>query len=359
MTSSITNKNNKIEDFLDSHINRSNIPGIQYLVMDSHQIIFEYAGGWADLKSQKPLKPSTTMMAYSMTKTFTAAAILQLIENKDLDLDDNIESYISDIPYNKTITIRHLLSQTSGIPNPIPLRWVHLAENQEKFDENTALAKVLKKHSKLSFEPGEKYAYSNISYWLLGKIIEKASRQIYSMYMKEHILKLLGLAENEISYSIPDPANHSKGYLAKYSSMNVFKRFLVDKDIIGEYEGNWLHIKNHYLNGPAFGGLIGSARSFSKFLQDQLKEESILFNNETKNLFYSQQKNNAGKLVEMTLGWHIGDLEGAKYFYKEGGGGGYHSEMRIFPDQEIASIIMVNKTNFNSKKYLNILDKNF
>jgi D-alanyl-D-alanine carboxypeptidase len=123
--------------------------------------------------------------------------------------------------------------------------------------------------------------------------------------------------------------------------------------------GKWLHIKNHYLNGPAFGGLIGSARSFSKFLQDQLKKESTLFNKETKNLFYSQQKNNAEKLVEITLGWHIGDLEGIKYFYKEGGGGGYHSEMRIFPDQEIASIIMVNKTNFNSKKYLNILDKNF
>ncbi|MFX0198129.1 MAG: serine hydrolase domain-containing protein [Candidatus Hodarchaeota archaeon] len=358
MHSSITNKNKKIEYFIDSHIS-SNVPGIQYIIMDSHQIIFEYAKGWADIKNQKPLKSSTTMMAYSMTKTFTAAAILQLIENKDLDLDGKIERYLSDIPYSKTITIRHLLSQTSGIPNPIPLRWVHLAEKHEKFDENAALAKVLKKHSKLSFEPGKKYAYSNISYWLLGKIIEKVSRQIYPTYMKEHILKLLGLVKNEISASIPNPTNHCKGYLGKYSFMNLFKRFLVDKDIIGEYEGKWLHIKNHYLNGPAFGGLIGSARGFSKFLQDQLKEESALFNKETKNLFYSQQKNNEGKLVEMTLGWHIGDSERTKYFFKEGGGGGYHCEMRIYPDQEIASIIMVNKTNFNSKKYLNILDKNF
>jgi len=57
----------------------------------------------------------------------------------------------------------------------------------------------------------------------------------------------------------------------------------------------------------------------------------------------------------MTLGWHIGDNDKVRYFYKEGGGAGYHSEMRIYPDQGIASAIMVNKTNFNSKKKLNYL----
>ncbi len=168
-----------MKDYIDKQTRDGNIPGIQYIVMDSDRIIFEYADGWADIKNQKPMKARTTMMAYSMTKTITAAAILQLVEKGKLALDDSVSMHLTNSPYSKTITIRHLLSQTSGIPNPIPLRWVHLAEKHEEFDEDTALAKVLKGYPKLSFEPGKKYAYSNISYWLLGKIIEKISGRNY------------------------------------------------------------------------------------------------------------------------------------------------------------------------------------
>ena len=348
-----------VKDYLDKRIREGNIPGIQYMVMDPDRIIFEYANGWADIKEQKPMKTGTTMMAYSMTKTITAAAILQLVEKGELGLDDSIDLHLTCNPYGKTITIRHLLSQTSGIPNPIPLRWVHLAEKHGEFHEDAALAKILKRYPGLSFEPGKKYSYSNISYWLLGKIIEKVSGQTYSTYIREYIMAPLQLSEKEMNFIIPDPAYHAKGYLAKYSLMNLLKGFLIDKELIGDYEGKWLNIKDHYLNGPAFGGLIGSAGSISKFLQDQLKEESVLFNKETRNLYYAQQKNNAGESVEMTLGWHIGYLEGMKYFFKEGGGGGFHCEMRIYQNKRIASIVMINETSANCKSYLNILDKPF
>jgi len=349
----------RVRDFLDRHISKSNIPGIQYMAMDSDRIILEYAGGWADIKGQKPMRPATTMMAYSMTKTITAAAILQLVENGELDLRDKVKVHLPEIPYGQTVMIRHLLSQTSGIPNPIPLRWVHPAEKHGEFDEDAALTEVLKRNPKLCFQPGRKYAYSNISYWLLGKIIEKVSGQTYSKYLREHILNPLHLGENEMDCLIPDPVNHAKGYLARYSLMNLMKGFLLSKELIGEYEGKWLHIKNHYLNGPAFGGLVGSARSFGRFLQDQLKEAPVLFSKERKNLFYAQQKNNVGEPVQMTLGWHVGDLNGTEYFFKEGGGAGYHCEMRIYPTQAVATVIMVNKTKFDSSKYLNVLDSDF
>jgi CubicO group peptidase (beta-lactamase class C family) len=356
---SILNKNQKVKTVLDAHISKSDIPGIQYIVMDSDRVIFEYAGGWADIENKIPMQTDTTMMAYSMTKTITAAAVLQLVEKGKLDLDDSVDMYVRNNPYGKDVRVRHLLSQTSGIPNPIPLRWAHLVQKHEEFNEDAVLALVLEKNPKLRFEPGKKYAYSNISYWLLGKIIENVSAQSHPIYMREHILKPLHLTENEMDYTIPDRANHAKGYLAKYSFMNLLKDFLIDKELIGEYEGKWLHINDHYLDGPAFGGLIGSARSFRRFLQDQLGEQSVLFKQESKNLFYAQQKNNTGERVEMTLGWHISDLKGTTYFFKEGGGGGYHCEMRIYPTRGIATIIMVNRTNFNSKKYLNILDNEF
>ena len=202
--------------------------------MDSDHEIFKYIGGWADIVNRKVMQADTTMMAYSQTKTITAAAILQLYENGKLNLDDSLSEYVSYNPYGTDITIRHLLSQTSGIPNPIPLKWIHLAEKHGEFNEDLALSRVLKENPKLLFEPGRKYSYSNIAYWFLGKIIEKLSGQTFSSYIREHILKPLQISENEMDCSIPDPNSHAKGYLAKYSFFNLIKGFLLNREMIGK-----------------------------------------------------------------------------------------------------------------------------
>ena len=78
-----------------------------------------------------------------------------------------------------------------------------------------------------------------------------------------------------------------------------------------------------------------------------------MFSQETKRLFETQQTNGAGEPIPMALGWHIGKAHDAAYFFKEGGGGGFHSEMRIYPAKRIASVVMVNSTAFDSKKFLN------
>ena len=169
----------------------------------------------------------------------------------------------------------------------------------------------------------------------------------------------MGLNLNDIDFFIHDFSNHAKGYLAKYSFINLLKGFVTENEVWGDYEKNWLNVKHHYLNGPAFGGLLGSSYSFSKFLQDQLKEDSVLLNKQTKKQFYIQEKNKHGELIEMTLGWHVSKLQGNRFFFKEGGGAGYHSEMRLYPAKGIGSIVMVNKTLFNSKKFLNQVDLEF
>jgi D-alanyl-D-alanine carboxypeptidase len=78
---------------------------------------------------------------------------------------------------------------------------------------------------------------------------------------------------------------------------------------------------HRYPNGPAFGGIVGTARGFGIFLQDQLRRHSQLFDDTTRGLFYASQATAAGKPVPMTLGWHVAELDG-KRFFKEGGGGG-------------------------------------
>lgn len=339
---------------------RSEVPGLQYMAVNASQVIFEYAGGWADIQAQKAMTLDTTLMAYSMTKTFTAVAILQLVERGKLNLDDMIDLYLPNIAYHgHGITLRHLLNHTSGISNPIPLRWVHLASENLSFNEAEALATVLLQNPDLAFEPGRKFAYSNIGYWLLGKIVEQVTGQPYSSYVQENILQPLGLSAQEMGFIILDASHHAHGYLKKYSLMNLLKGFVINRKFVGDYEGHWLRLNNHYLNGPAFGGLIGSARGFSRFLQDQLRAKSVLFEAQTKRLLETRQTNSVGQLIPMTLGWHVGETHKTTYFFKEGGGGGFHSEMRIYPTVGIATIVLANSTEFTSTKFLNHVDRLF
>jgi CubicO group peptidase (beta-lactamase class C family) len=293
-----------------------------------------------------------------MTKTLTAIAVLQLHEAGKLGLDERLSRYVPH-PYNPGITIRQLLIHTAGIPNPIPLKWVHLAENHAAFDEAVALARVLEQNQKPASAPGEAYAYSNIGYWLLGKVVEAVSGQRYTEYVKQHIFQPAGLEAKEIAFVIPEPGMHAKGYLARYSVMNLVKGFVTEREVWGGYAGRWLHVRNVYVNGPAFGGAIGTARAFSRIMQDLLDDESLLLGKKAKELLFSQQENSRGEPIPMTLGWHIADLDGTRYYFKEGGGAGFHCEMRIYPSSGKASVIMSNDTSFNSKRALSRIDRIF
>jgi D-alanyl-D-alanine carboxypeptidase len=333
------------------------VPGLQYVVVSAGKALFEYAGGWADIRNERPMTLDTTMMAYSMTKTFTAVAVLQLVEQRKFGLDDTMARHISlEVPNSERITIRQLLDHTSGLPNPIPLRWVHLAEDDASFDEQKAVAQILSKHPRASFTPGEKFAYSNIGYWLLGQIVERVTGQSYRSYVKEHMFEPLGLSDEEIAFTVCDPKRHAKGYLARYSFMNAIKGFVTDRKFWGGYEGRWFRFKGHYLDGPAFGGIVARARAISTFLEDQLRPTSVLLGPETKALLEMQQKDGRNRLIPMTLGWHMGTLSETRYLFKEGGGGGFHSEMRIYPSRGIGSVVMANDTEFRSTRFLNEKD---
>jgi D-alanyl-D-alanine carboxypeptidase len=350
----------RVESYLTALTATSKIPGIQYRVMTSTRVLYEHASGWADICRRIPADSATTMMAYSMSKTITAAAALQLVENGQVGLDDPVERYLGSLlPYGPRVTIRQLISHTSGIPNPIPLRWVHPADRHETFDEEAALAAVLHKHPRLSFAPGSRYAYSNIGYWLLGKVIERASAERFSSYVIERILRPLAIAPRDLGFVVLDPAHHATGYLEKYSLMNLAKGLLIDRALVGDYSDRWLAIRSHYLNGPAFGGLVGTAAGFGAFLRDQLRQRSVLFNDTTRQLFYTQQQTTRGASIAMTLGWHIGDRDGRRFYYKEGGGGGFHCMMRLYPRDAIGTVAMTNATGCDVRRLMDTIDATF
>jgi CubicO group peptidase (beta-lactamase class C family) len=349
----------RVRDQLEAQAAAGVAPGIQYVVVDRDSRLFEHAAGWADLAGRRRLEPTTTMMTYSMTKAVTAAAVLQLVERGAVSLDAPVKGVLGDIPYDDRLTIRHLLAQTSGIPNPIPLKWVHLPEEHAAYDERATLARVLAANGQLRFAPGERYAYSNISYWLLGQVVERVTGARFQDYVAENVFRRLGLPPAAIGFVIPSPEHHAKGYLPRWSFMNFLKPFLIDRKFVGEYEGRWLHVNDNYLDGAAFGGIVASAGAVGSFLQDQLRDEPILLGRETRRLQFTPQRNNAGELVDMTLGWHVGRSGGTPYFFKEGGGAGFHGEMRVYPSPGIASVAIANSGAFDVKAFLDAADRDF
>lgn len=347
----------RIIETMDSRLKPGG-PGMAYIMAGVSGAIFERAAGLADIAGRVPLALTTTMAAFSMTKTLTAIAVLRLAEEGALRLDDEVRTFIEH-PYDPGITIRQLITHTAGIPNPIPLRWVHAAGSPTGFDGRAALAKVLARHGRQRSKPGDRYLYSNIGYWLLGEVVEAASNEDFASSMRRRVFDPLRLRPEDIGFAIIEPHNHAKGYLAAASLLNILKTFLLDRSVWGDYEGAWLRICDVYPDGPSFGGAIGSAAAFSVILRDLLKEDPVLLPGRSKALLFEQARLSSGRTIPMTLGWHVGEIAGRPYYFKEGGGAGFHCEMRMYPAQGLASVIMVNRTSFDSNAFLSRLDGGF
>ena len=178
---------------LQSLVDKGKTPSVSYLLFNSDKVLHSYQAGYADVLNKKNTSANTTYSAFSVSKTFTALAILQLAEKGKLTLEDEVKMHISDFPYPSEIKIRHLLTHTAGLPNPLPLRWVHAPEQHQSFDRDAFFKKVSSKNPKVKSSPNEKFKYSNLGYYYLGKIIENVSGQSYEDYVQDHIINPLGI----------------------------------------------------------------------------------------------------------------------------------------------------------------------
>ena len=125
------------ERILDSLLSSDKTPSVHYIHFTSENVIYEYCRGFADIKNKINITNRSVFHACSVTKTFTALAILQLEQEGKLSIEKPVKSYWPEFPYPGDITVHQLLSHTAGIPNPIPLRWIHLADEHSSFDKDS------------------------------------------------------------------------------------------------------------------------------------------------------------------------------------------------------------------------------
>jgi CubicO group peptidase (beta-lactamase class C family) len=274
-----------------------------------------------------------------------------------LELEQPVKRYLPDFPYSLEITVRQLLSHSAGIPNPIPLSWIHLTNEHSSFDRNKFFRDVFAKNRKTKSAPNEKFAYSNLGYVLLGQLIEKVSGLTYEQYIIEIIINKLGLTSDQLGFKIPGDGWHAKGYQKRFSWMDLLLGFFIDKSkYMLEAEGLWKPFKNYYVNGASYGGLIGTPDAFVKYLQVLLQQDSRLVTDDFKKLLFTENYTLNNKPTGMCLSWFTGELKGKRYFAHAGGGGGYYCEIRIYPEQGTGSVLFFNRTGMGDERFLDRVD---
>jgi D-alanyl-D-alanine carboxypeptidase len=172
----------------------SNAPGAAVLVMHNNQVLLRKGYGLADLELGVPMDPTDVLRLCSITKQFTAVAILQLVEAGKLKLDDDITNYVPDCPTGgNKITLTHLLTHTSGLPSiDEQPQWL------KAWRQDLTLTQILDFTRGLppDFPPGSDWKYSNTGYILLGAVIEKVSGQSYAQYIQSHIFTPAGMTDS-------------------------------------------------------------------------------------------------------------------------------------------------------------------
>jgi CubicO group peptidase (beta-lactamase class C family) len=282
------------------------------LIAQGGKVLLSKGYGMANLELDVPNIPQTKFRLGSVTKQFTAMAIMQLQERGLLDVNDPIIKYIPDYPNGEKITIHHLLTHTSGIPNltdfPDFLETVTLPSPVEKTIERF-------KNKPLDFEPGEKFNYSNSGYVLLGYLIEKISGKSYEDFLKENIFQPLNMNGSGYDHSSTILKNRASGY-------SLGTDGLVNADYIN-------------MSLPLGGGCLYSTVEDLYLWDRALYTDKLVSQSSLKEIFTPFKE-------DYGYGWFVSELFKHKRINHSGGIQGFSCNISRYPDDDLCIIALSN-----------------
>jgi CubicO group peptidase (beta-lactamase class C family) len=329
-TQTISKNDNSLGVKLDSILTKEfkpNEPGCAVLVSRKDQIVYRKAFGIADLELNIPIQPEMVFEIASNTKQFTAVAIMQLVEQGKIKLQDSIEKYIPDYPpQGYGITIEHLLTNTSGIKdfgvmeqlNPTIWRVDHKPVDFIEFFKN----------EKMDFAPGTQYNYSNSGFFLLGFIIEEISGMTYEQYLEKNIFEPAGMTN---------------------SGFNSYNKIVINR-VKGYSKGESGFENGEYVSPTIFysaGGLLSTVDDFYKYYG--ALNSYKLITKESINKIRTSFKLVDGKETGYGYGIQVRELDGYKTIAHAGGGVGFYTMHWYFPEKDVHFIIFTNCDNYMEK----------
>lgn len=301
------------------------------LVAKNEKIVYENQIGTADFKKKTPLNKESVFQLASVSKQFTAAAIMLLNERNQIKLTDTVNTYFPDFPY-KAVTIKNLLNHTAGLP-----KYFWIAEHewqQEKAPTNSEMMEFLESTDvKRYFKPGRNFDYSNTGYFVLASIVEKISGTSFSSFLKKNIF---------------EPLQMDHSYVYSFENDAIREHQL---DGYRMYRG-WRHVKIPSTVNDAIVGdknIYTTAEDLFKWTKG-LNSGSFL-SKQSLALMYSKGESVYGKKIPYGFGFRI-DTKGENSIYHYGKWNGFSTGLTTYLEDNLV-VIVLEHTSFNALKALN------
>ena len=310
-----------VDSTVERWMTNSSVPGVELAIQRNGETVYEKGYGYADVEAKTVPGPDTEFQIDSVTKCFTAMAVMRLIEMGKVKLDSPLSAYIQ-VPNDKwkTLTVRMLLSMTSGIPTGGTLTGTYKEVMERVAKEQTPFGVGL------TFEPGTQYLYSNVGFCLLGQIIEAANgnNEDYFGFVKRVILEPLGM-QNSGFLDFPKLANRATPYV----------------------EGEAVKPREP-ISGFAGGGMSSTMHDMERFAE--AIQNRRLLSPDSYTLMWTPATLTSGSAVLWGMGWELRPVElnhFSSVIAKNGGGYGWGAQFNYYPQKGICVILLANTTGNN------------
>ncbi|MAB50101.1 MAG: serine hydrolase [Flavobacteriaceae bacterium] len=300
----------KIDSLITTVFKDNEGPGSVFLVAKDGKAFYRKAFGKSNIELNVNMTPLNIFQIGSMTKQFTAIAIMMLEEQGKLNVTDSISKYVPDYPNGNKITIHHLLTHTSGIKDFTKIKSIMSIAKKDLTPKELV---NFFKNEPVDFQPGEKFEYNNSGYVVLGYIIELVSGQTYEDFIEKNIFEKLGMNNSRYASDREIVKNRAYGYHNKGELTNKM----------------YVSLSIPY----ASGSLMSSVDDMLKW-QNAIKKNGLVSQSTTEKVFRKYTLNN-GEPFTYGYGWHLKDIEGIPT--REHGGSifGFKSMAVYVPDLDI------------------------
>jgi CubicO group peptidase (beta-lactamase class C family) len=312
----------RVDAIIADHLSPSG-PGLSLLIGRGRRVLLQKGYGLSDVQQGIPVEPSTRFLIASVSKQFTAMAIMLLEHRKLLSYDEPIGRFFPELPaYRDQVTVRQLLTHTSGVKEYLNKEFFEAVEGGAEFDLSMVLQRIAGL-GELEFPPGSRWRYCNSGYVMLGAIVERVSGQSFASFLREHVFLPLGMTSTEVGESGEHLVGQAKGYT--YRSKTDFE------------EASYTFSANV---GWADGNIISTTRDLFRWGQ----------------ALYTAQLLPLGKLAASFVPCHpldpafsrygfghfISERRGVREVHHSGGIGGYVSRFSRFTDEQLTVILLSN-----------------
>jgi CubicO group peptidase (beta-lactamase class C family) len=325
-----SSQSRQVDEIFEAYGNTT--PGCAVAVDRSNVFIHLAAYGMADLEQGVSNQPESVFYAASVSKQFVAMSALILEQQERIDLDQPVREYLTDLPaYADRVTTRNLLSHTGGVRDFFVLfdlggRPAEMVITEDKIMD------VLARQDGLSFEPGERYAYSNSAYFLVSQIVKETDGRNLNEFAQEHIFVPLKMSNSRFQH------NH---------------RFLVPAKSHGyePIEGGGYLVADSTLDVVGSGGMYTTVVDLTKWARN-FRGNTLLGGVDTVKKMETSGELNSGEKTEYGLGINLAPYGGLKVRAHAGSLAGYKSYLMSFPDQEFSIAILCNDQKAEPGKFI-------